>query len=80
LNRSVGITAIHSISTISAGSARRLTPINALVGKSVLKYVTVVVYAMVFVYVGGESRRLYDIGLIAAIHAHAGLFLADLLQ
>ena len=38
LNRSVGITAMHSISTIRAGSASRLTPISALVGKSVLKY------------------------------------------
>ena len=38
LNRSVGITAMHSISTMRAGSASRLTPINALVGKSVLKY------------------------------------------
>jgi len=38
LNRSVGITAMHSISTISAGSASRFTPINALVGKSLVKY------------------------------------------
>jgi hypothetical protein len=67
LKRSVGITAIHSISTIRSSWADRFTPIDALVGKSVFKIlVTLVVYAMVFVHVGGKGRRLDHVRVITA--------------
>jgi len=49
---------MHSISTIRAGSASRFTPINALVGRSVLKYLHRSSFTRWYSSTSGCSSRL----------------------